>query len=102
MARPAEDRAAPEAQEQHDELTSENDLYEDLHEDTMELPMGNRRETLTKKTAKKYRIWELEDLNQIQEWDEFDKMAALKIQKNVIKDYEGLVSKYNELKQQVY
>jgi hypothetical protein len=58
MAHPAEDRAALKAHvQEEEEPTSENELSQDSQDDTpIELPTGNRRETITKKTVKKLRI----------------------------------------------
>jgi hypothetical protein len=96
MARPAEDREALKAQ--HEEPTSEDEIYQESQEGSpSELSTDNRRDTITKKTVKKLRIWELENLDQIQEWDDFDKHAALKIQQSLVQDYEKIMNKYNEL-----
>jgi hypothetical protein len=98
MARPAKDRALLKAQVQDEEPTSEDEPSQDSQDNTpIELPTGNRRETITKKTVKKLRIWELDNLDQIQEWDDFDKHAALKIQQSLVQDYEKIMNKYNEL-----
>jgi hypothetical protein len=43
------------------------------------------------------RIWELDHLSEIEEWEEEDKLAALAMQKHIMEDYTKLADTYNAL-----
>ena len=57
----------------------------------------NRRETLLEQTTPSLRIWELDHLSEIEEWEEQDKLAALAMQKHIMEDYTKLADTYNAL-----
>jgi hypothetical protein len=56
-----------------------------------------RRETILNDTTPSLRIWELDHLSEIKEWEEEDKLAALAMQKQIMEDYIKLADTYNAL-----
>jgi hypothetical protein len=86
MARDAEARAQAQGQSRDEDIQSPQDSQ-----------TNKRRETLLEQTTPSLRIWELDHLSEIEEWEEEDKLAALAMQKHIMEDYTKLADTYNAL-----
>jgi hypothetical protein len=86
MVRDAEARARAQSESRDEDIQSPQDSQTD-----------KRRETLLEQTTPSLRIWELDHLSEIEEWEEQDKLAALAMQKQIMEDYIKLADTYNAL-----